>query len=67
MSAIQQLLSDPGLESPLNVDIANLYREDDAVGVESLIRYWTAEKRWQGEGTGLIIEKGAGGAYMSIA
>ena len=64
MSAIQQLLTDPGLDSPLNVDIANLYREDDAVGWESLIRYWTAEKRWQGEGSaGWItqVRPGAGG------
>lgn len=65
MSAIQQLLSDPGLDSPLNVDIANLYREDDAVGWESLIRYWTAEKRWSGEGSaGWITQMGPGtGGY----
>ncbi|KAK5074863.1 hypothetical protein LTR64_001068 [Lithohypha guttulata] len=65
MSAIQQLLSDPGLDSPLNVDIANLYREDDAVGWESLIRFWTAEKRWQGEGSaGWITQMGPGtGGY----
>lgn len=65
MSAIQQLLTDPGLDSPLNVDIANLYREDDAVGWESLIRYYTAEKRWQGEGSaGWITQMAPGtGGY----
>lgn len=68
MSAIQQLLSDPGLDSPLNVDIANLYREDDAVGWESLIRYWTAEKRWSGEGSaGWITQMGPGtGGYSGM-
>ncbi|RMZ89048.1 hypothetical protein DV736_g3720, partial [Chaetothyriales sp. CBS 134916] len=61
MDAIQQLLSDPGLDSPLNVDIANLWRERDDVGAEGLIRYWTAEKRWHGEGTaGWISEKSKG-------
>ncbi|RMZ79302.1 hypothetical protein DV737_g3441, partial [Chaetothyriales sp. CBS 132003] len=64
MDAIQQLLSDPGLDSPLNVDIANLWREHDDVGAEGLVRFWTTEKRWQGEGAaGWISEKtkGSGG------
>jgi len=64
MSAIQQLLSDPGLDSPLNVDIANLYREQDLIGAESLVRFWTSEKRWAGEGkAGWITERrpGSGG------
>lgn len=68
MSAIQQLLSDPGLDSPLNVDIANLYREQDEIGAEGLIRFWTAEKRWSGEGNaGWISEKAPGtGGHMSV-
>jgi peroxin-4 len=64
VSAIQQLLSSPGLDSPLNVDIANLYREGDAIGAEGLVRFWTAEKRWAGEGkAGWISERrpGTGG------
>lgn len=61
MSAIQQLLSDPGLDSPLNVDIANLYREEDLIGAEGLVRFWTGEKRWAGEGgAGWISEKAPG-------
>lgn len=69
MSAIQQLLSDPGLDSPLNVDVANLMREDDAVGWESLVRYWTAEKRWHGEGSaGWITERKPGtGGHLSLS
>ncbi|EHY53603.1 hypothetical protein HRR83_003815 [Exophiala dermatitidis] len=64
MGAIQQLLTSPGLDSPLNVDIANLYREHDKIGAESLVRFWTVEKRWAGEGrAGFITEKrpGSGG------
>lgn len=64
MNAIQQLLSDPGNDSPLNVDIANLYREGDDVGAEGLIRFWTGEKRWNGEGKGAWISErfpGSGG------
>lgn len=61
MSAIQQLLNDPGLDSPLNVDITNLYREQDVIGAEGLIRFWTGEKRWAGEGSaGWISEKSPG-------
>ena len=52
MAAIQQLLGAPGLDSPLNVDVANLYREGDEVGAEGLVRFWTGEKRWAGEGKG---------------
>ena len=68
MTAIQQLLSDPGLDSPLNVDVANLMREDDAVGYESLVRFWTAERRWQGEGSaGWITEKAPGtGGHLGL-
>ncbi|KAL6247817.1 hypothetical protein RBB50_005165 [Rhinocladiella similis] len=66
MGAIQQLLTSPGLDSPLNVDIANLYRENDTIGAESLVRFWTGEKRWAGEGkAGWITEKRPGsGGYL---
>ncbi|KAK5944097.1 hypothetical protein PMZ80_003378 [Knufia obscura] len=68
MGAIQQLLSDPGLDSPLNVDVANLMREDDGVGWEGLVRYWTSERRWQGEGSaGWITERKRGtGGHLSL-
>lgn len=64
MAAVQQLLTSPGLDSPLNVDIANLYRENDAVAADGLVRFWTGEKRWAGEGrAGWISERrpGTGG------
>lgn len=61
LSAVQQLLDDPTPESPLNIDIANLYREDDRLGAEALVRYWTGERRWAGEGKGFwVSEKRAG-------
>jgi peroxin-4 len=68
MGAIQQLLSDPGLDSPLNVDVANLYRDGDDVGAEGLVRFWTAEKRWKGEGkAGWISEKAPGtGGHLEL-
>ncbi|KAK2753465.1 hypothetical protein FQN54_007855 [Arachnomyces sp. PD_36] len=50
MSAIHQLLTDPRPESPLNVDVAALLRDGDTVGWESLVRFWTAEERWRGDG-----------------
>ncbi|KAI1934194.1 hypothetical protein LOZ58_005280 [Ophidiomyces ophidiicola] len=46
--AIHQLLTDPQPDSPLNVDIAALLRAGDLLGWESLVRYWTAEERWNG-------------------
>lgn len=68
VSAIQQLLDDPGLDSPLNVDIANLYREHDDIAAEGLVRFWTGEKRWQGEGkAGWISEKAPGtGGHLAV-
>ncbi|WEW57351.1 ubiquitin-conjugating enzyme E2 [Emydomyces testavorans] len=50
LAAVHQLLRDPRPESPLNVDVAALLREGDVLGWESLVRYWTAEERWEGGG-----------------
>lgn len=46
LTAIQQLLTDPRPESPLNVDVAALLREGDLVAWEGLVRFWTEEERW---------------------
>ncbi|KAL2222454.1 putative ubiquitin conjugating enzyme [Thermoascus aurantiacus ATCC 26904] len=48
LSAIQQLLTDPRPESPLNVDVAALLRDGDIAGWESVVRFWTEEERWRG-------------------
>lgn len=48
LTAIQQLLTDPQPDSPLNVDVAALLRDGDIPAWESVVRYWTSEERWQG-------------------
>ena len=52
LSAVQQLLTNPSPDSPLNIDVANLLRDGDSIGAEGLVRYWTGERRWAGEGKG---------------
>lgn len=49
LTAIQQLLTDPRPESPLNVDVAALLRDGDLAGWESVVRFWTEEERWMGQ------------------
>ncbi|KAJ5554971.1 hypothetical protein N7535_007414 [Penicillium sp. DV-2018c] len=48
LTAIQQLLTDPQPDSPLNVDVAALLRDGDLAAWESVVRYWTGEERWNG-------------------
>lgn len=48
LTAIQQLLTDPQPDSPLNVDVAALLRDGDLAAWESVVRYWTGEERWKG-------------------
>ncbi|KAJ5754007.1 uncharacterized protein N7511_008160 [Penicillium nucicola] len=50
LTAIQQLLTDPQPDSPLNVDVAALLRDGDLAAWESVVRYWTGEERWKGAG-----------------
>ncbi|KAF2456961.1 ubiquitin-conjugating enzyme/RWD-like protein, partial [Lineolata rhizophorae] len=47
MSSIQQLLTSAEPESPLNVDIAALFRLGDLVAAEALIRYYTETQRYE--------------------
>ncbi|KAJ9486066.1 hypothetical protein VN97_g7267 [Penicillium thymicola] len=47
LKAIQWLLSDPNPDSPLNVDIAVLLRNEDIAGWESVTRYWMEEEQWK--------------------
>ncbi|WPH00989.1 hypothetical protein R9X50_00382300 [Acrodontium crateriforme] len=42
LEAVQQLMATPGEpDSPLNVDLAKLYRDGDIVGAEGLVRFYT--------------------------
>lgn len=48
LTCIHQLLSSPAPDSPLNIDIAQLQRQGDVVGAESLIRFYTEVERYEG-------------------
>ncbi|KAK9241317.1 ubiquitin-conjugating enzyme/RWD-like protein [Lipomyces kononenkoae] len=39
--AVRALLSDPAIDSPLNIDAANILRCGDTTGYDSLVRYFT--------------------------
>jgi peroxin-4 len=45
VEAVAHMLANPGIDSPLNVDVAALLRTGDAVGAESLVR-WAAAEKW---------------------
>ena len=48
MEAIAQLLVDPGVDSPLNIEVAKLIRMNDHVGAESLVRWGCEEYKYTG-------------------
>lgn len=48
MTSIHQLLMSAEPDSPLNVDIAQLFRQEDYVGAEALIRFYTETERYDG-------------------
>jgi len=48
LTSVQQLLTSADPDSPLNMDIAMLYRQGDQVGAEALIRFYTENERWGG-------------------
>lgn len=48
MTSIHQLLTSAEPDSPLNVDVAQLFRLGDEVGAQSLIRFYTESERYDG-------------------
>ncbi|EMD65116.1 hypothetical protein GGP41_003757 [Bipolaris sorokiniana] len=46
MTSIHQLLTSAEPDSPLNVDVAQLFRTGDEVGARSLIRWYTASEKY---------------------
>ena len=48
MTSIHQLLTSAEPDSPLNIDIAQLFRQEDYVGAEALIRFYTETERYEG-------------------
>ncbi|KAF2088030.1 ubiquitin-conjugating enzyme [Saccharata proteae CBS 121410] len=49
LTAVHQLLTSAEPDSPLNVDVAQLFRMGDLVGAEGLIRWFCECERWEGE------------------
>lgn len=47
--AVRMLLSTPGIDSPLNVDVAALLRDGDALGARRLVELWVEEERFEGK------------------
>jgi len=48
LTSIHQLLTSAEPDSPLNIDIAQLLRQGDSMGAESLIRYYAVTSRYEG-------------------
>jgi peroxin-4 len=46
--AVRMLLGAPGVDSPLNVDVAALLREGDVRGARRLVELWVGEERFEG-------------------
>ncbi|KAL2271102.1 hypothetical protein VTJ83DRAFT_473 [Remersonia thermophila] len=46
--AVRLLLANPGLDSPLNVDVAALLRAGDVIGARRLVELWVEEERYEG-------------------
>lgn len=47
LNSVHQLLTSAEPDSPLNIDIAQLFRQGDQIGAEALIRFYTETERWQ--------------------
>jgi len=47
MTSIHQLLTSAEPDSPLNVDVAQLFRVGDEIGAQSLIRFYTETERYE--------------------
>ncbi|KAK4150357.1 putative ubiquitin protein [Chaetomidium leptoderma] len=47
--AVRLLLGNPGVDSPLNVDVAALLRDGDALGARRLVELWVEEERFEGK------------------
>ncbi|KAK4136504.1 UBC-like protein [Trichocladium antarcticum] len=47
--AVRMLLGTPGVDSPLNVDVAALLRNGDVRGARGLVELWVEEARFEGE------------------
>lgn len=48
LECVGRLLGEPGVDSPLNLEIASLLRAGDTVGARGLVGWFTEEERFGG-------------------
>lgn len=56
LESVVRLLGEPGVDSPLGVEVAALVRQGDGIGARGLVGYWCGEERFEGE-----LEEGEAG------
>ncbi|KAK4230598.1 protein PEROXIN-4 [Podospora fimiseda] len=49
VKAVRMLLDNPGIDSPLNIDVAALLRDGDSLGARKLVELWCEEERYDGK------------------
>ena len=49
LESVGRLLAEPGVDSPLNLDVAGLLREGDRIGARGLVGFWCGEEKFEGE------------------
>ena len=62
LESVGRLLTDPGVDSPLNIEMGALLRQGDVIGARGLVGFWCGEERFGGsvEGWGEGKEEGSG-------
>lgn len=48
VESVVRLLSEPGVDSPLGIEVAALLRQGDSIGARGLVGYWCGEERYEG-------------------
>lgn len=48
LESVVRLLGEPGVDSPLNVEMGALLRQGDMIGARALVGYWCGEERFEG-------------------
>lgn len=48
LEAVGRLLGEPGVDSPLGVEVASLLRQGDQIGARGLVGFWCGEERFDG-------------------
>jgi peroxin-4 len=48
LESVGRLLGEPGVDSPLGVEVASLLRDGDTIGARGLVGFWCGEERFDG-------------------